>query len=178
VGRAEASCYQAHKNRDMTAMRRLKDKEFKQIIRDFTLKYPASSATLSLVEYLDELIIEDARVFFANGKPWILHTKNGLLPTLKFDALLNTLPKVIVDMGAVPHVANGAQIMRPGIRQIEGQFLKDQLVAIQDEKYRKTIALGIAEVDSEQMRSITKGRVIDNVHYVGDLLWKTFTSTR
>jgi PUA domain protein len=159
-------------------MRRLKDREFKQVIRDFTLKYPASSTILSFVDYLDELIIEDARVFFANGKPWILHTKNGLLPTLKFDALLSTLPKVIVDMGAVPHVANGAQIMRPGIRQIEGQFLKDQLIAILDEKYRKTIALGIAEVDSEHMQSMTKGRVIDNVHYVGDLLWKRFASAR
>ena len=102
----------------------------------------------------------------------------GYFRSLKFDAVLNTLPKVIVDMGAVPHVANGAQIMRPGIRQIEGRFVKDELIVILDEKYRKTIALGIAEVDSETMQSMTKGRVINNIHYVGDLLWNAFSTAK
>ena len=65
---------------DMTAMRHLKDRESKQIIKDFTSKYPSSVEPLSSVEHLEELITEDASVFFADGKPWILRTKNGLLP--------------------------------------------------------------------------------------------------
>ncbi|MGA2783444.1 MAG: PUA domain-containing protein [Candidatus Bathyarchaeia archaeon] len=159
-------------------MRHLKDRETKQIIKDFTTKYPSSVEQLSFVEHLEELTTEDALVFFADGKPWILRTTKGLLPSLKFEAMLKTFPKVIVDMGAVPHIANGAQIMRPGVRSIEGQFAKDELVVILDEKYRKTIALGISEVDSETMKSMTKGRVINNIHYVGDPVWNAFATVK
>jgi PUA domain protein len=162
----------------MAAMRHLKDRETKQIIKDFTTKYPSSVEPLSSVEHLEELTTEDALVFFADGKPWILRTTKGLLPSLKFEVVLNTFPKVIVDMGAVPHIANGAQIMRPGVRRIEGQFAKDELIVILDEKYRKTIALGIAEVDSETMQSMTKGRVINNIHYVGDPVWNAFSTAK
>jgi len=162
----------------MAAMRHLKDRETKQIIKDFTTKYPSSVEPLSSVEHLEELTTEDGVVFFADGKPWILRTTKGLLPSLKFEVVLNTFPKVIVDMGAVPHIANGAQIMRPGVSKIEGQFAKDELIVILDEKYRKTIALGIAEVDSETMQSMSKGRVINNIHYVGDPVWNAFSTAK
>jgi len=158
----------------MAAMRHLKDRESKQIIKEFINHFPSSADLLNSTEHLEELSVEDTSVFFADGKPWILRTKGNLIPSLKFDAILATLPKIIVDMGAVPHVVNGAPIMRPGIRQIEGQFSKDDLVAVLDEKHRKTLALGVALMDSEIMRSMTKGRMIDNIHYVGDLVWDSY----
>jgi len=155
-------------------MRHLKDRESKQIIKEFMTRFPASTSSLGSIKHLEEDIVEDNLVFFADDKPWIVRIQNRLLPSLKYDQVLVTLPRIVVDMGAVPHIANGAQIMRPGIRQIEGHFNADGLVVIVDEKYQKFIALGIAEMDSEQMRSMTKGRVIDNIHYVGDPLWKSF----
>lgn len=160
----------------MPALRHLKDKESKQIVKDFTAKYPSSIGPLGLVQHFEELTVEDATVFFADGKPLILRTVKGLIPSLKFDAVLSTFPKIVVDMGAIAHIANGAQIMRPGIRKIDGKFAKDALLVILDEKYGKMIALGIAEVDSETMQSMTKGRVIENVHYVGDPIWQGFTA--
>lgn len=159
-------------------MRHLKDRESKQIINEFVNKFPSSTESLNSVKHLEEEIVEDSLVFFADGKPWIVRVQGRLLPSLKFDLILVTLPKIVVDMGAVPHVVNGAHVMRPGIRQIEGQFGEDDLVAIYDERYRKIIALGLAEHDSESMRSMTKGRVIANIHYVGDHLWKSFTLSK
>ena len=156
-------------------MRHLKDRESKQIIKEFVNQFPSSKESLISVKHLEEEMVEDSLVFFANGKPWIVRVQGRLLPSLKYDLMLVTLPKIVVDMGAIPHVANGAHIMRPGIRQIEGQFSKDDLVAICDERFRKIIALGLAEHDSDSMRSMTKGRVIANIHYVGDPLWKSFT---
>jgi len=138
-------------------------------------RFPSSIDSLDSVKHLEEEIVEDSIVFFTDGKPLIVRVQGRLLPSLKYDLVLATLPKIVIDMGAVPHIANGAQVMRPGIRQIEGQFNKDDLVVILDEKYRKIIALGIAEKDSETMRSMAKGRVIANIHYVGDPLWKSFT---
>ncbi len=158
-------------------MRHLKDRESKQVIKEFLNQFPSSTESLDSVKHLEEEMVEDSLVFFADGKPWIVRVQGRLLPSLKYDAVLVTLPKIVVDMGAVPHVANGAHIMRPGIRHIEGQFDKDDLVVIYDEKYGKIIALGIAEQDAKSMRSMTKGRVIANIHYVGDPLWKSFTAS-
>jgi PUA-domain protein len=157
------------------SMRHLKDRELKQLVKEFVNQFPSSTESLHSVKHLEEEIIEGNLVFFTDGKPWIVRIQGRLLPSLKYDQVLFTLPKIVVDMGAVPHVANGAHIMRPGIRHIEGQFDKDGVVAILDEKYRKIIALGIAEQNSESTQSATKGRVITNIHYVGDPLWKSFT---
>ncbi len=66
--------------------------------------------------------------------------------------------------------------MRPGIREIKNEFSKGNLVVIVDEKFGKAIALGLAEMDSGTMRSVNKGKVVANVHYVGDELWKSFGS--
>ena len=156
-------------------MRHLKDRESKQIIKEFMIRFPSSMESLDSVKHLEEEMVEDSLVFFTDGKPWIVRVQGRLLPSLKYDQVLVTLPKIVIDMGAVPHIANGAHVMRPGIRQIEGQFNNDDVVDIMDEKHRKIIALGIAEKDSETMRSMTKGRVISNIHYVGDSLWKLFT---
>ncbi len=46
---------------------------------------------------------------FVDNLPLILRRKIGLLPSLKFDKCVQSLPRVVVDMGAVAHVANGAR---------------------------------------------------------------------
>jgi PUA domain protein len=160
----------------LPARRHLKDKEVRQLVKEFTDRFPSSAPTLRSAEIFEELPVDESRVFFVNGRPLILRTQAGFLPSLKFDELINGLPKVVVDMGAVAHVANGAQIMRPGIRQFKNDFVKGDLIVIVDEKFNKAIALGLAEMDSEAMKSLTKGRVITNLHYVGDELWKSFAS--
>lgn len=159
----------------MPTKRNLKDKEAKQLSREFIQRYPSSESFLSSVNILEEQLVDESTVYFLNGMPLILRTKSGLLPSLKFDEVINRLPKVVVDMGAVAHLANGAHLMRPGIREIRGDFAKGELVLIVDEKFGKNIALGLADVDSTVMRSATRGKVIVNIHYVGDELWKSFT---
>lgn len=121
--------------------------------------------------------MDERWVFFLDGRPLILRTKSGLLPSLKFDEVINSLPKIVVDMGAVAHLANGAHVMRPGIREIRNDFAKGELLLIVDEKFGKSIALGFADADSTVMKSANKGKVVMNVHYVGDELWKSFTAS-
>jgi len=88
------------------------------------------------------------------------------------------LPRIVVDMGAVPHVVNGAQVMRPGIRELNGAFGKGELVVIVDEKFGKAIALGVAEMDSTTMKQMSNGKAVMNVHYVGDSFWTTFGTSK
>jgi PUA domain protein len=161
----------------LPAKKYLKDKEAKQLLREFIQHYPISETFLRSVNVFEELPVDESLVFFLNGRPLILRTKSGLLPSLKFDEVVNSLPKIVVDMGAVAHLANGAHVMRPGIREIRNNFTKGELLLIVDEKFGKNIALGLADVDSTVMKSANKGKVVMNVHYVGDELWKSFTAS-
>ncbi|HUK49693.1 MAG TPA: PUA domain-containing protein [Terriglobales bacterium] len=160
----------------MPTLRRLKDKEARAILREFVQLYPKSETTLRSATTFDELIIGDGAAYFIDGKPLILRTKRSLLPTLKFEEVVKSLPRVVVDMGAVAHIANGAQLMSPGVRNLASDFAKGELLVIVDEKYGKPIALGIADMDSGAMRTMKKGKVVENVHYVGDEAWRSFAT--
>ena len=77
-------------------------------------------------------------------------------------------------MGAIKFVINGADIMRPGITEIEEGIAKDELVVIIDERNKKPLVVGIALYDSAEMKKITSGKVVKNIHYVGDEIWKEY----
>ncbi|NIV43505.1 RNA-binding protein [Candidatus Bathyarchaeota archaeon] len=113
-----------------------------------------------------------ATVYLINGRPLIALHKDILLPTLRFEDALNRLPKAIVNMGAISHICNGADVMAPGIVQFEGKFEADEFLLIIDERHRKPLAIGKALFDSEHARALKRGKIVKNLHYVGDTLWK------
>lgn len=95
-----------------------------------------------------------------------------IVPTLKNILRNNFLKKIIVDMGAVKFVVSGADIMRPGIREIDINIEKDDVVVIVDEKNMKPLALGISLLSGKEMEESTSGKCIKNIHYVGDKVWE------
>jgi PUA-domain protein len=114
---------------------------------------------------------ESIELFLINGKPVLAQTEEDLYPTLTFKEFIDQAPRVTVDMGAVPYVCKGANIMAPGIRGFSGEFQKGDLVIVTDEKHGKPIALGETLYDVEQAKNIKQGIVIKNIHYVGDRTW-------
>lgn len=86
---------------------------------------------------------------------------------------LDRIPSLVVDMGAVPHITNGADLMRPGVREFSGPFRKGDLISVREEKYHKVIAVVIALEDYETCLSMAKGKVASSAHYVGDNIWKS-----
>jgi len=90
-------------------------------------------------------------------------------------SFLSLFPSVTVDMGAIKHICNGADVMRPGIVRMD-EFSKGAVVTVKDEKYSKYIAVGIALVSSSEAKGMSKGAVIQNMHYVGDELWQAYKS--
>lgn len=115
---------------------------------------------------------EKKTLIIINGRPLFIDYGGNLAPTLLFKELIAHLPKVFVDMGAIPHICNGADIMAPGIVRIEGEFKRGELVSVLDERYGKAIAIARALVDSEVIKSLKRGKVLENIHYVGDMVWK------
>ena len=74
-------------------------------------------------------------------------------------------------MGAVGFVTKGADIMAPGIIDADVNIQENDHVWICDEKHRKPLAVGIALMTGEEMKSKNTGKAIKNIHYVGDKLW-------
>lgn len=132
-----------------------------------------SLGTVVPLEDVEVAFTEDGdEVYFCRGQPLLLRKGSRLLPSLK--SLLNglfTLPKVVVDMGAVPHITNGADVMLPGIRAVDESVKAGSLVVVVDEKHQKPIAVGEALLDAETIKAGGKGKAVKNLHWVGDEYW-------
>lgn len=113
----------------------------------------------------------DTDIFIFNGKPLFARSNGVLFFTLVFEDLFPIIPKIVVDMGAVPYVCKGADIMAPGILSIKNDFKKNDLILIVDERHHKPLAIGLALFSSEEMKTIKRGKTVMNLHYVGDKLW-------
>ena len=159
----------------------LKAKESKMLLEKASQKLGIDLAqTLKDKANVEVIQAEPIELFLINGKPVLAQTGENLYPTLTFKEFFERAPKVTVDMGAVPYVCKGADVMAPGIRGFGGEFQKGDLVIVIDEKHGKPIALGETLYDAEQAKNIKQGPVIKNVHYVGDKTWslmKQITTT-
>jgi PUA domain protein len=109
--------------------------------------------------------------YVALGGHTVVDARGVFAPFLGDDELLKAFPKVVVDMGAVKFLTNGANVMRPGIKSFLAPFLKGDMVVVVDEKHGKALAVGTAMVDSSEGEKMGKGPVIKNVHYIGDKFW-------
>ena len=114
---------------------------------------------------------ETAGIFIFNGKPLLARSNGALFPTLLFEELFPLMPKIVVDMGAVPYVCKGADVMAPGVVAIKGEFKEKDLLLIVDERHGKPLAVGVALFSSEDMKNVNHGKTVKNLHYVGDKLW-------
>ena len=117
--------------------------------------------------------IDAVTVFLFNGKPLLAKSDDALFFTLIFEEIFSQFPKIVVDMGAVPFVCKGADVMAPGIREIQGKFDENGLVLVVDDRHHKPLAVGLAMFSSEEMNKISNGKVIKTLHYVGDKLWSS-----
>ncbi|MDD4983465.1 MAG: DUF1947 domain-containing protein [Candidatus ainarchaeum sp.] len=107
-------------------------------------------------------------LFLQNGTPILFEHDGQIYPTLKNTTL--TFPHVYVDKGAIPFVVKGADLMRPGIISTE-EFQKDSVVFIADAEHKQNLALGFAIYSSTEIKGMDKGKVVKNLHYVGDEIW-------
>jgi len=120
------------------------------------------------------VLLEEAekRVVLVNNKPVFFYDGEQLVPTLKLLQEQEVLKKIVVDIGAIKFVINGADVMRPGIKEIEAGIKKNEFIVIIDEKNKKPLAVGIALFDTEELEQMNSGKAIKNIHYLGDEIWR------
>jgi PUA domain protein len=150
----------------------LKTKEVKILLRKASERLKTDIEPMFKDRLDVEVFKTDAdEIFLINGRPVMVKAGECIYPTLRFEEFLNQAPRVVVDMGAVPYVCKGANIMAPGIRRIEGQFEKNSIVSVVDEKHGKPIAVGETLYNAEEAKTIKQGVVVKNLYYVGDCTW-------
>ena len=115
--------------------------------------------------------IDDSAQLIIGNEITILKINHDYLPFLNQTATLEKFPNVMVDMGAVKFMCNGANVMRPGIKK-HTEFLKDDIVCVIEESQHKFLAVGKAMVDSSELENLTKGEVVKNLHYISDKYWE------
>lgn len=156
----------------------LRAREAKQVIEMIKVKYPKLFCKMKshLGKNNIEIIITSLnhKIYLVNNKPIIIEVNDQKnIPSIIALQICNEdLPKIVVDMGAIPYIVNGADIMAPGIVKIKGSFNVNDTVAIVDEKHDKAFAIGLALVTSRELEGMKKGKAIRNIHYVGDKIWK------
>jgi|Deesub1362B_J571_1020462.scaffolds.fasta_scaffold00004_227 PUA domain protein len=113
----------------------------------------------------------DKELFIVNQKPLFVKIGRIVIPYIENSWLLEQLPKIIVDTGAVPHLSNGADVMIPGIVSYQ-HFEKDDIVCVYVEKYDIPLAIGVALLSSEDLSGAKRGKAVRNLHYRGDEVWR------
>jgi PUA-domain protein len=150
----------------------LKDKEAKALLDKGSGRLKADLRQILAGKPSIEVVrAEIGKIFLVNGRPLFFEAEGILCPTLFFSELLERMPKAIVDMGAIPYLCKGADVMAPGIRRLEGSFSKGDIVAVVDEKHRKAVAIGEAMLHSEEALKVNRGVVVKNIHFVSDKAW-------
>ena len=113
---------------------------------------------------------EERKIYIFDDVIEFVEDENGLYPYLG-SSYVDKLPKVAVDMGAIRFVCNGADVMAPGITDVD-EFDEGSIIVIRDMTHDKALAIGKARKSSEEITRDKKGKVIQNIHYVGDKLWE------
>lgn len=114
-------------------------------------------------------------LYFVDGSLALVRLKGaGLIPSLYFlyrRGVELRRPSVFVDQGAVPRILNGADVMIPGIKRVEGDFGPGEVVLVRELEKERLIAIGVSLVTSEEIRRSGKGKAVKTLHYLGDEVW-------
>lgn len=117
------------------------------------------------IDAVDKKLVVKDKVcyFFFDG--------DRLVPCLRLLLERPFLKSVTVDMGAVRFVTNGADVMRPGVTRVDEGIQKGDFVVVVDETHGKPLAVCEALLSGPDIMAADGGKVLRNLHYVGDKLW-------
>lgn len=114
---------------------------------------------------------EEIDVVFVNGKPLMMIKEGQTFFTLQGAMELGPKKRlVVVDSGAVKFIANGADVMGPGIVNADQEISQGDMVVVVEERHGKPLAVGRALRPGVDM--MKEGKAVKSLHHVGDQIWK------
>lgn len=116
--------------------------------------------------------LDGKQAYIFGGKIIGVEEGGGFLLTLHGIMELSPSKKfVTVDMGAVKFLANGADVMSPGIVDSDPAIEKGDLVFIRDVNNKRPLCVGRALISGGEMVPADSGKAVKTMHYVGDEIW-------
>lgn len=152
---------------------RLKRKEIKEVLKR-AAPIMRNIDDEIFFKNMERIIFDHHYILLMDGVPIFLDINGEIFPTLLNKQILKCLSSITVDMGTIPHICNGADLMAPGIVKIVGEFQTEAIIVVIDESFSKPIALVKSLYNSHQMLDKRHGKVAMNIHYVGDKFWRVF----
>lgn len=140
-------------------------KKITEELGDYSFLIP-SKAKIEMLE------AEPYPIVLVDGQPQVMLVDNKPFPTLKAALTMDLKSKyVVVDMGAVRFMANGADVMSPGIVDADPDLIEGDVVVVIDETHRKPLAVGISLISGSEMVENNKGKAVTTIHFIGDPIW-------
>eukprot|EP01099_Mayorella_cantabrigiensis_P000489 TRINITY_DN1228_c0_g2_i1.p1 TRINITY_DN1228_c0_g2~~TRINITY_DN1228_c0_g2_i1.p1 ORF type:complete len:183 (-),score=35.80 TRINITY_DN1228_c0_g2_i1:318-866(-) len=122
--------------------------------------------------HLNLIVVNDEIIFY--------NERDGpYFPSLR---LLHKYPHMMipvrVDTGAIKRVIGGANIMCPGLTSPGATLPEENIpentpVAVMAEGKVHALAIGLLKMSTDEIKESKKGIGVDNIHYLGDGLWKS-----
>jgi PUA domain protein len=109
-----------------------------------------------------------------NNEAAFIQVEEEFFPTLLNTSCLDELPALTVDMGAVPYICNGADVMAPGLVKIDGDFNIGDILIVVEERFSKAIAVAKALYTANEVAEKKRGKIAITLHYIGDSFWEAF----
>ena len=150
--------------------RRLRKKEMQPVLEQLGERFGMTGINPQVV--MEGAEVDHQPVYLYNARVVALELDGALAPALR--GLLKwpaTRRFVTVDMGAVRFLTNGADVMAPGITEVDPEIQEGDPVWMRDETHGRPLAVGLARADAEGLTG-EKGKVIANRHFIGDALWR------
>ncbi len=154
---------------------RLSKRDKRRLFEEIRSKWPNAPLTGDEdVEVVSDRKSGIEELYIIEGRPAFARISGKLIPLINYllDVGTGWLPRIIVDEGAVRPITRGANLMRPGIVSVEGDFEKGDIVVILEPLKKIPIAVHEALVSKVELESMEKGVVSKRLHYMGDRLWE------
>ncbi len=152
----------------------LSKREARKLREHIRMLYPDIPLEFNRVEKVVDKSIGE--IIVVDGTPSFIVIDGRYYPllTLLLEKGYTWMPYVVVDKGAVKPLLRGADVMAPGIREVHGVFKEGDPVVVVEEVMRKPFVVTRALVGSDSLTggAVKRGRVLENLHRVGDSIWK------
>jgi PUA-domain protein len=150
--------------------RRLRRKEVESLASE--LKGSLGCETFQPLDIVDIGEAGGNNVLVYQGKPVAIYIDEE--PFLTVHGLIMFPARkryVTVDMGAVKFLANGADVMAPGVVDADMEIKIGMAVWVRDQNNLRPLLVGTALMGGPEMKAAKSGKAVKTVHYVGDKLW-------
>ncbi|MHA1591800.1 MAG: PUA domain-containing protein [Candidatus Heimdallarchaeaceae archaeon] len=121
---------------------------------------------------LQSIKTEEGTFIVIDKKIWWFLYDGKYIPSIHMLREINPgLHKLVVDVGAIRFITNGADVMAPGIVSFDDKITKGAYVVIHEEKANAILGVGMSLIDAEEFNKNKKGKVVKLIHHLKDKIW-------